>query len=91
MNLGIKGRTALVLGGGGGLGRAIALALAGEGVKIALADIAADALKESVAAVVAEDGKAHGIVWDLADLKQIDAHVGEIENTLGPVDRSIFW
>jgi len=86
MNLGIEGKTALVLGGGGGLGRAIALALAGERVKIALADIAADALKTSAAAIAALGGGVHSIVWDLADLGRIDAHIAEIERTLGPVD-----
>ena len=39
MELGIKGKTALVLGGGGGLGRAISIALAGEGANVAVADI----------------------------------------------------
>lgn len=86
MDLGIEGKTALVLGGGGGLGRAIALALAGEGVKVALADIAPDALKTSAEAVATLGGGVHSIVWDLADLSQVDAHIAEIERTLGPVD-----
>jgi 3-oxoacyl-[acyl-carrier protein] reductase len=86
MNLGIEGKTALVLGGGGGLGRAIALSLAGEGVKIALADIAPDALETSAAAIAALGGEVHSTVWDLADLSRIDAHIAEIERTLGPAD-----
>src|SRR5579863_208939 len=86
MDLGINGKTALVLGGGGGLGRAIALALAGEGVKVALADIAPDALATSIAAVAALGSMAHGITWDLADIGRVDAHIAEAERTLGPVD-----
>ncbi|WP_210251186.1 hypothetical protein [Bosea sp. F3-2] len=39
MDLGINGKTALVLGAGGGLGSAIAKALAREGVRVALGDI----------------------------------------------------
>lgn len=45
MNLGIAGRTALVLGAGGGLGGAIAATLAAEGTNVAVADIDADAAR----------------------------------------------
>lgn len=86
MNLGIQGKVALVLGGGGGLGRAIALALAEEGVLVAVADMDAAARGETVAAVVAVGGRAHGEAWDLADVVSIDAHISTIEQALGPVD-----
>ncbi|HVJ55421.1 MAG TPA: SDR family oxidoreductase [Aliidongia sp.] len=85
MDLGITGRSALVLGGGGGLGRAIGLALAKEGAKVTLADISADALDASVKAVTAAGGTARGLVWDLADIDAIDRHVSEIEASHGPV------
>ena len=39
MDLGIAGKTALVLGAGGGLGGAIARSLSREGVKVAAADL----------------------------------------------------
>src|ERR1700752_464078 len=39
MNLGLEGKTALVLAGGGGLGRAIAKSLATEGANVAVAGI----------------------------------------------------
>ena len=85
MDLGIKDRSALVLGGGGGLGRAIAVSLAKEGVKVTVADISAEALEGTKAAVAAVGGTAHGIVWDLADLAAINGHVSEIEAKHGPV------
>lgn len=86
MDLGIMGRTALVLGAGGGLGRAIALALAREGVRVALGDINDAALAETAAAIAAEGGQAKALTWNLADLDAIDGHVRAIEADLGPVD-----
>ncbi len=86
MDLGLKGKTALVLGGGGGLGRAISTALAAEGVNVAVADIEPKAIAETEAAVAAAGGKSTGLVWDLADLAQIEAHIAKIESVFGPVD-----
>ena len=86
MELGIRGRTALVLGGGGGLGGAIANALAVEGVKIAVADIDAGAVKRSVDQIKAHGGEALGLVWDLSDLPAVDKNVSAIEGSLGLVD-----
>jgi len=85
MELGLKNKTALVLGGGGGLGRAISVALANEGAKIAVADIDGKAIAETEAAVSRAGSKSIGLAWDLADLSQIDAHVTRIEKELGPV------
>jgi 3-oxoacyl-[acyl-carrier protein] reductase len=86
VDLGIRGLTALVLGGGGGLGSAIAQALAAEGTKIAVADIDTAAVKRSVDGIEAQGGKALGLVWDLSDLTAIDKHVSAIEGSFGPVD-----
>jgi 3-oxoacyl-[acyl-carrier protein] reductase len=86
MDLGLKNKTALVLGGGGGLGRAISLALATEGAKIAVADIDSSAVSATEAAIARINGSSIGLTWDLADLSQIDARVTRIEAELGPVD-----
>ena len=86
MNLGIAGKTALVLGGGGGLGRAISKALAQEGTNVAIADLDAGAISGTEAEVGALGVRSVGIVWDLSELSIIDAHVAEIESKLGPVD-----
>lgn len=86
MNLDITGKTALVLGGGGGLGRAISQALAREGANVAVADIDANAIAGTEAEVGRFGVRSVGIVWDLADLSQIDGHVSQIESELGPVD-----
>ena len=86
MDLKLNDRTALVLGAGGGLGRATALSLAREGVRVALADVDAGALGASKDMIAAIDRKAISIVWDLADLDSIDAHVATAEADLGPID-----
>lgn len=86
MDLELKGRTALVLGAGGGLGRAIARTLAAEGARVALADIDAEPLKATQAAIEASGGVALPLIWNLADLDACDGHVAAIEAALGPVD-----
>ncbi|KQZ93236.1 3-oxoacyl-ACP reductase [Mesorhizobium sp. Root157] len=85
MDLGIKGKAALVLGAGGGLGGAIAQTLAREGAKVAVADIDREAAERTVAAIVAEGGEAFAIAWDLADLSVIDDNVSQVEKRYGHV------
>jgi 3-oxoacyl-[acyl-carrier protein] reductase len=86
MELEIKGRIALVLGGGGGLGSAIAEALAAEGAKIAVADIDPTAVERSVHKIESRGGEACGLVWDLSDLTVIDKNISAIEGLFAPVD-----
>jgi 3-oxoacyl-[acyl-carrier protein] reductase len=86
MDFGLNGKTALVLGGGGGLGRAIAVSLAREGARVAFADIEPNAIAGTQTALSEVGGKSLGLVWDLADLSQINGHVLKIESELGAVD-----
>lgn len=86
MDLGIKGKTALVLSAGGGLGNAIAVALAREGAKLCLADINADALANTVKAVEDVGGQALSFQWDLGDLQATETAIGRILEATGGVD-----
>ncbi|WP_246797597.1 SDR family oxidoreductase [Burkholderia perseverans] len=89
MDLGLNGRTALVMGGGGGLGRAIATALAREGANLVLADLDEAALRQSAQAVEAAAPagvQVQALHWDLAELDAIDARVAAIEARFGGVD-----
>jgi 3-oxoacyl-[acyl-carrier protein] reductase len=86
MDLGLAGKTALVLGGGGGLGRAIAKSLAREGARVAVADINAAAVEATLAALSETGAVTLGLVWDLADLAQIEDHVARVEAELGHID-----
>jgi 3-oxoacyl-[acyl-carrier protein] reductase len=86
MDLGIAGRTALVLASGSGLGRAIALSLAAEGVRIAVAGKNVPSITQTAATIVAAGGTAFPLEWDLGDTAAIEPNVLEVESRLGPVD-----
>src|SRR3954470_5998533 len=86
MDLGLQGKTALVLGAGGGLGRAIAKSLAGEGARVAVGDINAESLEPTLQDIAEAGSEGQPLTWDLADLSLIDGHVSSIERSFGPVD-----
>jgi 3-oxoacyl-[acyl-carrier protein] reductase len=86
VDLGLKNRTALVLGASGGLGGAIATALAAEGARVAVAGRSREAVDRTVAAITEVGGQAIGLTWDLADLSAIEPNVRRVESELGPVD-----
>ena len=86
MDLGITGRTALVLGASGGLGSAIAVRLAQEGAHVAIAGRSSDGLAATAALIEQSGGKAVPVIWDLAELDRTDAVVSAVEEALGPVD-----
>jgi 3-oxoacyl-[acyl-carrier protein] reductase len=86
MDLGLRGKTALVLGAGGGLGRAIAKALAREGARVGAADVNAAALAPTLQDISEMGSQGVSLTWDLADLSAIDQQVASLERALGPVD-----
>lgn len=86
MDLGIKGRVALVTGGSRGLGRAAAEALGREGVHVVVAARGAEGVDAAVAALRDAGARADGIITDMADpLGPADA-VARAEALVGPVD-----
>ena len=78
----LKGRTALVTGGGGGIGSRICRDLADLGAAVVVAD-----LDEPAAAAVA-DGLPAGLAvgGDLADPAAIDRMLADVDDRVGPVD-----
>lgn len=71
MDLGIKGRTAMVCGGSSGLGKAIAKALASEGVNVTL--VARDPEKLQAAASELEAATGTSVTWKSVNLSDPDA------------------
>jgi 2-hydroxycyclohexanecarboxyl-CoA dehydrogenase len=79
----LEGRNALVTGAARGIGAGIARALAAAGARVALADVAADSVRET-AEGLGKRGLA--IVMDVSDARSVRAGVAEAEARLGPLD-----
>jgi 3-oxoacyl-[acyl-carrier protein] reductase len=83
MELGLEGRTALVMGASRGIGRAIAAALAREGARVGVASRSRERIEEAAAEI---GPAAASFVADTADLDRLAALPGEVEEALGPID-----
>lgn len=86
MDLGIDGRTALVMGAGGGLGSAIAKALAQEGCRVILADVDLASAQRAAYAIAELGGIAQPVAWDLSDVGSISRQVMQVKQENGPID-----
>src|SRR5207237_2288411 len=86
MDLGVRGKVALVTGGARSLGKADCLALAAEGCKIAVLDLDPEGAEVAAKEIVAAGGVARGYGGDLRDPVQVTAAVAALERDLGPVD-----
>ena len=87
MDLGLKGKRALVMGASKGLGRSIAEALAAEGAAVVITgreQASLDAAAAELRAMGAEF--AQGVVADVADPAQMDALAQAAKDAMGGVD-----
>jgi NAD(P)-dependent dehydrogenase (short-subunit alcohol dehydrogenase family) len=79
-------KSALVTGGGGGIGRATALAFAREGARVAVADLAAETARETVALVNAAGGQAISLSGDMSKDADVRAMVEAVVGAYGRLD-----
>ena len=83
----MKGRVALVTGGGRGIGRAIATRLTEEGAKVAISYRANDASAEETAELIRETGvECELFKGDVATPEDVEAIVKGIDEVFGPVE-----
>jgi 3-oxoacyl-[acyl-carrier protein] reductase len=83
VDLGIEGRTALVMGASKGIGRSIAAALAREGARVAIASRSRERIEAAAAEI---DGDVAGFAADSGDLERLRALPGEVAQRLEPVE-----
>jgi 3-oxoacyl-[acyl-carrier protein] reductase len=90
VDLGLQGRTALVIGASRGLGRAIAASLAREGARVAIASRSRERIEEAAAAIAEQATGSidppSAFVADASDLERLPALAAEVEEALGPID-----
>lgn len=86
MDLHLKGKNAVILGGTRGIGRAIADTLAAEGANVAICARNADQVKDTVAALKDKGIKATGASVDIMDGEALKAWVAKAGDELGGID-----
>ncbi|MGH7372744.1 MAG: SDR family oxidoreductase [Candidatus Rokuibacteriota bacterium] len=87
MDLGLKGKTALVTGGSKGIGRAVAKTLAAEGARVAICSRDASALKQAATDIERETGgRVETVPGDLSQRSEVSRVPADALTRLGRLD-----
>lgn len=82
----LKGRVAIITGGGTGIGQAIAIAFAQEGASVAICGRREQPLVETVRRITSNNGSAIYESVDITNHKQVKNFVGNVNEIYGSVD-----
>ena len=82
----LRGKVAVVTGGGGGIGRAICNALADEGAPVAVCDARMDAARAVADEVRSRGGIADAWLFDVSNRAAVEKAVDAIEDAFGELD-----
>lgn len=83
----LRGKVAIVTGGGTGIGRATSLQLAGQGVKVAVNYSRSEAeARETVDMIIAQGGQAIAVQADVSADAEVRAMVEQVVQTYGTVN-----
>ena len=85
-NLSLKGKVAIITGGGRGIGKAIALGFAEAGAEITIADINMEEANKTVAEIKALHRRALAVETNIAVKSQVDNMVAKTVEELGTID-----
>lgn len=86
MDLGIKGKRALVTGASRGIGRAVAVDLAKEGVKVAVVSRSKDRLKKVFEEIGGTKGGHHMVLSELTDERAPQDLAKDLKKNFGDID-----
>ena len=86
MDLGLRGKSAVVTGASRGIGRAIALRLADEGTGVAICARGESALREAEAELRTRSVPVYAAVCDVANVEALDGFLDAARDGLGGVD-----
>lgn len=86
MDLGLKGKKAVITGGSKGIGRAIANLLAAEGADVAICARNQEEVDAAVKALAGHGGKVTGAAVDVADKEALQGWITSVAAELGGID-----